>query len=117
MCALVCQEPHITIHVCSQSLLTKTVSRSTKLNVLSKIKITHKLHLLFYLSQVDAVGDKVDTEKIINSLMDENFPSLTLTDQFTYHKSGELVQQHNSVISLFSYKSLYVYTIYPLLIK
>ena len=75
------------------------------------------LLLLFHLTQVDMVGDKVDTEKIINSLMDESFPSLTLTDQFTYHKSGELIQQHNSIISLFSYKSLYVYTICPLLIK
>ena len=41
-------------------------------------------------TQVDIVGDKVDTEKIINSLMDENFPSLTLTDQFSYKQSGEL---------------------------
>ena len=32
----------------------------------------------------------MDTEKIINSLMDENFPSLTLTDQFSYKQSGEL---------------------------
>ena len=54
------------------------------------MEITHKLPLLFYLTQVDIVGDKVDTEKIINSLMDENFPSLTLTDQFAYRKSGEL---------------------------
>ena len=62
--------------------------------------ITHKQPLLYYLSQVDIVGDKVDTEKIINSLMDESFPSLTLTDQFTYHKSGELIQQGNSIFSL-----------------
>ena len=59
------------------------------------MKITHILTLLLSLTQVDIVGDKVDTEKIINSLMDESFPSLTLTDQFTYHKSGELNQQHN----------------------
>ena len=61
------------------------------------------LLLLFHLTQVDMVGDKVDTEKIINSLMDESFPSLTLTDQFTYHKSGELIQQHHSIVGLFSY--------------
>ena len=43
--------------------------------------------------QVDIVGDKVDTEKIINSLMDENFPSLALTDQYSYKISGELNKQ------------------------
>mgnify|MGYP001791442381 CR=1 len=47
-------------------------------------------YLLFVCEQVDIVGDKVDTEKIINSLMDENFPSLTLTDLFSYRESGEL---------------------------
>ena len=67
------------------------------------METTHKLPLLFYLTQVDIVGDKVDTEMIIHSLMDESFPSLTLTDQFTYHKTSELIQQHNSIISLYSY--------------
>ena len=46
-----------------------------------------------FFTQVDIVGDKVDTEKIINSLMDENFPSLTLTDQYSYKISGELNKQ------------------------
>ena len=64
------------------------------------MEITHILPLLFYLTQADIVGDKVDTEKIINSLINENFPSLTLTDQFTYHKSGELIQQGDSIFSL-----------------
>ena len=67
------------------------------------MEITHKLPLLFYLTQVDIVGDKVDTEQIINSLMDVSFPSLTLADQFTYHKSGESIQQPNPIISLYSY--------------
>ena len=34
------------------------------------------------------------TEKIINSLMDDSFPSLTLTDQFSYKKY--LVSQTNN---------------------
>ena len=42
-----------------------------------------------FLTKVDIVDDKVGTEKIINSLMDENFPSLTLTDQFSYRISSK----------------------------
>ena len=46
-----------------------------------------------FLTKVDIVDDKVGTEKIIDSLMDENFPSLTLTDQFSYKLSGEWQNQ------------------------
>ena len=43
--------------------------------------------------QVDIVNDKVETEKIMNSLMDEDFPSLILTDQYTFDRTGKLYDQ------------------------